>query len=568
MIVLLGTVMFAKKQALIVICSIIILGMTNSLSKIYAQQAILNNNNDELKLINKVELLQGSFATQFNLADQQIGAACVAEYLDSAVLSEDKVLNYNIKQLQQNYSEWFTQSDASNTKRWFYKGADMYQTPEKENYFVAINPIINYQHGIERNDTSGTKFLNIRGFDIRAHIKKRIYLYTQLTENQERGPSYVQQFIGNVNQVPGAAYIKAFNKPGYRGGYDYSLARGHIAYNVLPKHLDIAFGHDRFFIGDGYRSLFLSDFSTNALFAKLDLRFWKLHYRTIFFELMPYLDFTRDVLRPRKYAAMHHATFHFKPWLNVGVFEGVIHGRKNHFEFQYLNPIIFYRTIEQAIGSPDNAVVGLDFRVIPLKRTEVYGQLLIDEFVLGALRARNGDWRNKQAIQLGVKHVDLAGVKNLDVQVEYNRIRPFTYSYYDSVADYTHYNQSLAHPNGANLSELIAIARYQPLEKLCVSAELIMRAQGMDTSNTFSNGGNIFKSYNLRNGQEIGFPMLNGRLQRTMYLNTNVSYQVYNNAYIDGGFTLNNTTSNSVNRNSTFAYVGARLNCGRRKYNY
>jgi hypothetical protein len=49
-------------------------------------------------------------------------------------------------------------------------------------------------------------------------------------------------------------------------------------------------------------------------------------------------------------------------WLNIGLFEGVIFGRKDHFEFQYLNPIIFYRHIEGAIGSPDNALAGLDFQ--------------------------------------------------------------------------------------------------------------------------------------------------------------------------------------------------------------
>jgi hypothetical protein len=283
---------------------------------------------------------------------------------------------------------------------------------------------------------------------------------------------------------------------------------------------------------------------------------------------MPYLNFTADQLRPRKYAAMHHATFHFKPWLNVGVFEGVISGRKNHFEFQYLNPLIFYRTIEQAIGSPDNAVIGLDARIIPFKRTELYGQLLIDEFIFGAIKAGKGDWRNKQAIQAGIKHVDVAGVKNLDVQLEFNYIRPFTYSYSDSIADYSHYNQSLAHPNGANLSELIAIVRYQPLPRLRFSVEAINRIQGLDTSATFSNGGNIFKDYTLRNGLETGFTMYNGNKTRTLYVNTNASYQVYNNAYIDAGVTINNSSNITTTAKSTFAYLGARLNYARRKYNY
>ena len=53
-------------------------------------------------------------------------------------------------------------------------------------------------------------------------------------------------------------------------------------------------------------------------------------------------------------------------------------------------------------------------------------------------------------IQLGAKYIDAFGIKNLDLQLEYNRVRPFTYSHRDSVANYTHYNQPLAHPLGAN----------------------------------------------------------------------------------------------------------------------
>ena len=62
-----------------------------------------------------------------------------------------------------------------------------------------------------------------------------------------------------------------------------------------------------------------------------------------------------------------------------------------------------------------------------------------------------------------------------------NRVRPFTYSHRDSVANYTHYNQPLAHPLGANFSELIGIARYQPAPKWLLQAKAIYYKQGKDT---------------------------------------------------------------------------------------
>ena len=49
-------------------------------------------------------------------------------------------------------------------------------------------------------------------------------------------------------------------------------------------------------------------------------------------------------------------------------------------------------------------------------------------------------------MQFGGKYIDAIGVKNLDLQAEINIIRPFTYSHNDTIANYTHYNQPLAHP--------------------------------------------------------------------------------------------------------------------------
>jgi hypothetical protein len=43
--------------------------------------------------------------------------------------------------------------------------------------------------------------------------------------------------------------------------------------------------------------------------------------------------------------------------------------------------------------------------------------------------------------------------------VEYNSARPYTDAHSSPVQSYTHYNQSHAHPLGANFSDLIAIVR-------------------------------------------------------------------------------------------------------------
>ena len=75
--------------------------------------------------------------------------------------------------------------------------------------------------------------------------------------------------------------------------------------------------------------------------------------------------------------------------------------------------------------------------------------------------------------------------------MEHNRVRPFTYSHRDSVANYTHYNQPLAHPLGANFNETIGILRYQPAPKWTLLAKAMYWKQGLDTGGR-SFGSNIF----------------------------------------------------------------------------
>src|SRR5690606_14497165 len=173
---------------------------------------------------------------------------------------------------------------------------------------------------------------------------------TFLTENQERGPQFFQEHIKETRAVPGVGFYKPFKTT----AVDYFDARGYITFNAA-KFIDFQAGYDKNFIGNGYRSLFLSDWGNANLFLKINTRIWKLNYQNLFMELMPQFVKKGDSLLDRKYAAMHHLSINVTKWLNVGFFEGVIFGRTNRFDFQYLNPLIFYRHIEGTVGSPDNA---------------------------------------------------------------------------------------------------------------------------------------------------------------------------------------------------------------------
>jgi hypothetical protein len=92
-------------------------------------------------------------------------------------------------------------------------------------------------------------------------IANKIGFSASIVDNQERDPMYVQAWENKFKSVPGAGYYKDFKGT----GFDYFDARGYFTFNIT-KYIDVAFGYDRNFIGNGYRSLFLSDFSNNILF--------------------------------------------------------------------------------------------------------------------------------------------------------------------------------------------------------------------------------------------------------------------------------------------------------------
>lgn len=474
---------------------------------------------------------------------------------------------YNLNSFLMNNTEWVTGSkkDFLSKKpvlKTFYKTKPNFLEVKTNNFFLAVNPVFQYYMGVETG-YSKPIYYNSKGVTARGTIGKKIGFSTYLTDNQERGPQFFQQQVTSARAVPGVGFYKPFKT----SGYDYFDARGYITVRA-GNAIDVQFGYDKNFIGNGYRSLFLSDWGNSNLFLKLNTRIWKINYQNLFMELMPQFKKNGDSLLDRKYAAMHHLSMNVTKWLNIGLFEGVIFGRKNRFDFQYLNPIIFYRHIEGTVGSPDNALAGLDFKANIAHRAQLYGQLLLDEFVLSEIKNNTGSWVNKWGIQLGVKYLDAFGIDNLDIQLEANRVRPFTYTHNDTISNYTHYNQPLAHPLGANFQELLAIIRFQPTPKWNVYLQGIYYYKGLDSANA-NFGGNIFRDYSTRIRND-GFSIGSGNKQTVLNTYLQVSYEIRENVFFEvtGLYRREKTLLNPTVKSTTMFTGGVRINMFNRRYDY
>jgi len=207
------------------------------------------------------------------------------------------------------------------------------------------------------------------------------------------------------------------------------------------------------------------------------------------------------------------------------------------------------------------------------KRFSVYGQVIFDEFVLKNMVEGNGWWANKFAIQAGIKYIDVAGIDNLDLQLEGNVVRPYTYSHDNLFTNYSHYLQPIAHPLGANFSEAAAIIRYQPVPKLNLTLKSYWIQTGRDNivsdPTTINWGGDINKGnstrvmeYNNNTGQGTDNRILMGDLL--------VSYMFKHNLFIDVKQTFRNSQSPdpAFNNNTSVTSVALRLNIAARSYDF
>lgn len=519
-------------------------------------------------------------------------AAKVAETLMLSNLRFNKTLQFQLQYLVDDNAEW-TDSLISKTRKplWkFYRepASFLHVTSKKRGVFdIRFNPVIDVKVGSE---TYNSRFIfqRVLGLEVRGNIKRVFSFYFNVLGSSARAPYYVTEkavpgLIGrtaadSLYYIPGQAFYKIYSSKlfKYTDALDYFDARGYINVNVL-KYINVSFGRDKFFIGNGQRSLFLSDNSAPYLFLRFNVNVWRINYQSILAELTSQYARGSDRLLPKKYLAVHHLSIQATHWLNLGLFEGVVMQRSNHFELQYLNPIMFYRSVEHALGSPDNVLIGGDYKMNFVNHLSIYGQFLFDEFNFSHVFKRDGWWANKYAIQVGLKYIDI--VPNLDAQAEFNMVRPFTYTHSENV-NYTHYNQPLAHPLGANFYEFILNVRYQPIPRLSLNAKLLVAKVGTDTLQTgipTNYGGDIFRS--TGNGgsfvtQDLNNKLAQGARGTLSYFQLLTSYQAWHNIYFDlellyrAKSTFKSSRNPIIGESSFIFSVGARMNIPYKRYEF
>lgn len=449
--------------------------------------------------------------------------------------------------------------------KYFYRDSQYLFHYKDEDAQLAINPVFHFEAGRE-NNISQFNYVNTRGAEVRGHIGQKIAFYSRFTENQALFPTYVMiDRTGNQGILRGESRTKVYRT----NGLDLLSARGYVSADVLPQ-VNVQLGHDRNFIGNGFRSLLLSDQHEDYFFLKINTRFGPFHYQNLFAELIDSNnDFVRDNDLRKKYMTAHFLSVDINKNLNLGIFESVVRGSADSmpidFQLSYLNPLIFYRAVEYGLGSSDNVTLGLNVKYNFLQHFSLYGQFVLDDWQFFEVLNGTGWWANRYGGQLGLKYYDMAGISNLDGQVEWNAVRPFTYSHNNLGNNYTHYAQPLAHPLGANFSEWIVRFRYQPVKRLMLDGLLLMANQGVSTS-ADNQGENIFIT-NVDRATDFNHKLGQGTRNKIRFYRLSAAYMVRPNVELET-YLLHRTQSlDNLEQRTNYIGFSLRVNFeGRRFY--
>jgi hypothetical protein len=289
---------------------------------------------------------------------------------------------------------------------------------------------LSYRAG--RGDSIGSPyvFLGQLGFRVRGTLYDRLGFYLEASNGQ--------RLSGDPDFGMLDYRLKA-NTKFQSGGKYFDFTTGYLDYDT--DWLRLTIGREQVLWGMGFGDrLILSSNTLPFDYGKIDLQYKSLHYSFLSGSLTG-----TDTLGNQfssKYIAAHRLEFDLFPKVRLGLSEMILYSNRP-INFAYLNPFIFLASADRTAdpSNSNNALIGIDFEVLPIKDVRFTGTLLIDDLNFETLEYAGEDIRgndNKFGWQGGVQWTDAFAVPNLSLTTEYTRINPFVYSHRSIANSYSH----------------------------------------------------------------------------------------------------------------------------------
>jgi hypothetical protein len=404
-----------------------------------------------------------------------------------------------------------------------YQDGETFITVREDDYALHAEPLAYLSLGRARITDGGwvPYWQNTRGARVAGHLGNHLFFEGRLEENQWKVP-FPNRVAETAERLP---FVRDLS-----GAYDYMLATGLVG--VRTKYVEARFGRDRNRWGYGTGSLALSNYA--PVYDQLQIRtnVWRIQYTNLFTQFVDRRRVPESLHLPRKYGAFHRLAIHLPASVELEIFEQVIFtqdttmaGARGGYELAYLNPIILYRAVEGDLGSADNMLLGAGAAWNAFPGFRLYGQFILDEFKAEYFFSEDW-WANKWGYVLGTRVSDPGGIPNVDLQLEYARLRPFLYSHRSLSSAFVHQNDVLGHPAGPNAWDVSAFLRVRPLPEITGALDVSYTRRGRNPDGV--NLGADPRESNMTRppGEDFNHVFLQGVRQDYLLLEARAAYEI------------------------------------------
>ncbi|MDZ7371242.1 MAG: capsule assembly Wzi family protein [candidate division KSB1 bacterium] len=363
--------------------------------------------------------------------------------------------------------------------------------------------------------------IDTNGFLLWGTLGKWVGYYADVRDTREWG---TRLYPGGNATAPRLGFVQGNTRQIY---HDET-----IAYVTLQKRWALLmFGKDVNLWGPGrFGQLMLSDYATSYDQLKFQITLPRLKFTSMIAWLRAYSPDYYFGADARRMMAAHRLEFAPFRRFTLGLQETVLFSPKN-LEAGYANPVMFFRSAEHYYGDNGNAAMGLDVKLKLIRNIKLYGELFIDDLMTGKLGTPY--YGNKYGYTIGCHHADWLRVPQLDLFLEYSRIRPYTYSHKSPESVYQHFSTVLGHWIGPNSDLLTGSLTFRTSRRLQFICSTQYRRHGANPPDR-NVGGDVDRPHQIQT-DSLDAVFLDGLLNTLWSWKMSARYEALRNLYIKVG---------------------------------
>lgn len=318
---------------------------------------------------------------------------------------------------------------------------------------------------------------------------------------------------------------------------NFDFTEGYITYNT--HNITFQFGREKVSYGQGYNEKMQLS-SVNAIdFIKLNFHLASINYAFIHSWILPKSQYIKnnqlmynDEPINSKYLAIHRLGITLLDNnLELGASEMVVYSNRP-FEIAYITPLIFYKSVEHSLQDRDNSLLSFDASVRLIPKVKLYGTFVIDDIDFSKIGTKW--WGNLFSYQVGTFITEPFGLSNLDFNIEYLKILPYTFSHRFIENNYTNYNSYVGPNLDPNSDKLDIFSKYYLTYRTSfqIGFSYIRHGKNIvdDKGNVIKNvGGDINFGHRSIDSEETEF--LDGKVEKIFTPSFRLLYEVFNDIF-------------------------------------